>query len=236
MLLITSSREETAHPTEVSCRDRPIGRPTLADLFAAVADKSVRDLRIRKARDRFHYRVSEIVRHVSLHSSLLVSRVHVAPDLGEPGGIEEDRSQFVGNDRVAGVHRTVAQRDCHRQSQSEPPRHERGKRQHSHCHLRGKSSTCRPRSAARLRWPAAPDPRGRSDGAPYDEIQPKLSSVTVRSELYLKISLWRRASTTIGKECVTWVPGIPAYGAAWVFAPLRWHCVSAAGAARIVLE
>ena len=65
---------EQAHPTEVSRRGRTIGRPTLAELFADAPDKPTRDLRIREARDRFHYRVSEIARHVSLHYAS-VSRI-----------------------------------------------------------------------------------------------------------------------------------------------------------------
>lgn len=65
---------EEAHPTEVLRRDRTIGRPTLADLFADAPDKPTRDLRIREARHRFCYRVSEIARHVSLHYAS-VSRI-----------------------------------------------------------------------------------------------------------------------------------------------------------------
>jgi len=65
---------ERAHPTEVLRRDRAIGRPTLEELFAEVHDKPTRNLRIREARDRFHYRVSEIARHISLHYAS-VSRI-----------------------------------------------------------------------------------------------------------------------------------------------------------------
>ena len=39
-----------ADPTEVTRRDRSIGRPTLADLFTGVRDKRDRNLRIREAR------------------------------------------------------------------------------------------------------------------------------------------------------------------------------------------
>lgn len=65
---------ERAHPTEVLRRDRTIGRPTLAELFADAPDKPTRDLRIQEARHRFCYRVSEIARHVSLHYAS-VSRI-----------------------------------------------------------------------------------------------------------------------------------------------------------------
>ena len=65
---------EQADPTEVVRRDRTIGRPTLAVLFAGSHDKSARNLTIREARDRFHYRVSEIAKHLSLHYGT-VSRI-----------------------------------------------------------------------------------------------------------------------------------------------------------------
>ena len=65
---------ERAHPTEVSRRNRAIGRPTLQQLFADVPDRATRNHRIREARDRFLYRVSEIARHVSLHYAS-VSRI-----------------------------------------------------------------------------------------------------------------------------------------------------------------
>jgi REP element-mobilizing transposase RayT len=65
---------ERAHPTEVLRRHRAIGRPTLAGLFADVRDRRTRNIRIREARDRFHYRVSEIARHLSLHYAS-VSRI-----------------------------------------------------------------------------------------------------------------------------------------------------------------
>jgi REP element-mobilizing transposase RayT len=65
---------EQAHPTEVVRRHRAIGRPTLAKLFADTVDKPTRDLRIREARERFHYRVSEIASHLSLHYAS-VSRI-----------------------------------------------------------------------------------------------------------------------------------------------------------------
>jgi putative transposase len=65
---------EQAHPTEVLRRHRTIGRPTLDQLFAEVRDKPTRNLRIREARDRFHYRVSEIAKYVSLHYAS-VSRI-----------------------------------------------------------------------------------------------------------------------------------------------------------------
>jgi hypothetical protein len=82
---------ERAHPTEVLRRDRTIGRPTLAELFADVADKPTRDLRIREARDRFHYRVSEIARHVSLHYAS-VSRIAI-DGRAAPGGAPSDRRE-----------------------------------------------------------------------------------------------------------------------------------------------
>ncbi len=79
---------EQAHPTDVLRRDRTIGRPTLDELFAEVRDKPTRNLRIREARDRFHYRVSEIARHLSLHyasvSRIAITR-HRAP--GRPSDI-----------------------------------------------------------------------------------------------------------------------------------------------------
>jgi len=65
---------EQADHTEVVRRDRTIGRPTLAALFAGSHDKSMRNLTIREARDRFHYRVSEIAKHLSLHYGT-VSRI-----------------------------------------------------------------------------------------------------------------------------------------------------------------
>jgi REP-associated tyrosine transposase len=68
---------EEAHPTEVLRRDRTIGRPTLEVLFADVHDKRTRNLRIREAHGRFHYRVSEIARYVSLHYAS-VSRIATA--------------------------------------------------------------------------------------------------------------------------------------------------------------
>ena len=77
---------EQAHPTEVLRRDRTIGRPTLDELFGAVRDRPTRNLRIREARDRFHYRVSEIARHVSLHYasvSRIASAGHATPE-GRP--------------------------------------------------------------------------------------------------------------------------------------------------------
>jgi REP element-mobilizing transposase RayT len=72
---------EQAHRTEVLRRERTIGRPTLAELFADVPDKPTRDLRIREARDRFHYRVSEVARHLALHYAS-VSRIATAAHAG----------------------------------------------------------------------------------------------------------------------------------------------------------
>ncbi len=68
---------EQAHPTEIVRRDLTVGRPTLEALFAGAHDKPTRDLRIREARERFHYRVSEIAQHVSLHYAS-VSRIATA--------------------------------------------------------------------------------------------------------------------------------------------------------------
>jgi REP element-mobilizing transposase RayT len=76
---------EQAHPTEVVRRDRTIGRPTLEALFTEVRDKPTRDLRIREARDRFSYRVSEIAKHVSLHYAS-VSRIATAGQVALGGG------------------------------------------------------------------------------------------------------------------------------------------------------
>jgi len=76
---------EQAHPTEVLRRDRAIGRPTLEELFAEVRDKRTRNFLILEARERFHYRVSEIARHISLHYGT-VSRIAAAGHaaVGEP--------------------------------------------------------------------------------------------------------------------------------------------------------
>jgi hypothetical protein len=65
---------EQADPTEVVRRDRTLGRPTLDALFADAGDKPTRNLRIREARGRFHYRVSEIAQYLSLHYGT-VSRI-----------------------------------------------------------------------------------------------------------------------------------------------------------------
>jgi putative transposase len=65
---------ERAHSTEVVRRDRAIGRPTLVELFADVPNRATRNRRIPEARERFHYRVSEIARHLSLHYAS-VSRI-----------------------------------------------------------------------------------------------------------------------------------------------------------------
>jgi hypothetical protein len=73
-------------------RDRAIGRPTLAELFGGDApDKPTRDLRIREARDRFHYRVSEIATHVSLHYAS-VSRIAAVGRVVR-GGAPSDRRE-----------------------------------------------------------------------------------------------------------------------------------------------
>jgi len=70
-----------AHSTEALRRHRTIGRPTLEEVFAEVRDRPARNLRIRDARHRFHYRVSEIARHLSLHYGT-VSRIAVAAQPG----------------------------------------------------------------------------------------------------------------------------------------------------------
>jgi hypothetical protein len=90
---------EQAHRTEVLRRDRTIGRPTLDELFAEVRDKPTRNLRIREARDRFHYRVSEIAKHVSLHYAS-VSRIAIAGNAA-PGGRPSDR--IVGHATAHGI-------------------------------------------------------------------------------------------------------------------------------------
>jgi hypothetical protein len=77
---------EQADPREVTRRDRSIGRPTLADLFNGVRDKQERNLRIREARDRFCYRLSEIAAHVCLHYgsvSRIVSAAVTPPAAGK---------------------------------------------------------------------------------------------------------------------------------------------------------
>jgi REP element-mobilizing transposase RayT len=56
-----------AHRTEVVWRHRRVGRPSLEELFASITNRPMRNLRIREARDRHHYRVSEIAKHLSLH-------------------------------------------------------------------------------------------------------------------------------------------------------------------------
>lgn len=81
---------ERADPTEVVRRDRTVGRPTLEALFADTRDRRTRDRRIREARERFHYRVSEIARHVSLHYAS-VSRIATAAQVAVGGG-PSDRS------------------------------------------------------------------------------------------------------------------------------------------------
>jgi putative transposase len=65
---------EQAHPTEVVWRHRTLGRPTLEELFAGVSGRPARNLCIREARERHHYRVSEIAKHLSLHYGT-VSRI-----------------------------------------------------------------------------------------------------------------------------------------------------------------
>jgi putative transposase len=83
---------DQAHPTEVTRRDRSIGRPTLADLFAGVRSKRERNLRIHEARTRFCYRLSEIAAHVCLHYGS-VSRIVSARTLRTPvQSIPGDRS------------------------------------------------------------------------------------------------------------------------------------------------
>jgi REP element-mobilizing transposase RayT len=68
---------EQANPTEVTRRERSVGRPTLADLFKGIRTKRERDVQIREARDRFCYRLSEIAKHVGLHYGS-VSRIATA--------------------------------------------------------------------------------------------------------------------------------------------------------------
>lgn len=70
---------EQADPTEVTRRDRSVGRPTLTDLFKGVRSRRERDVQIRQARDRYCYRLSEIAAHVSLHYGS-VSRIVCAAD------------------------------------------------------------------------------------------------------------------------------------------------------------
>jgi putative transposase len=65
---------EQADSTEVVRRDRIIGRPPLAELFADVHDRDTRNIRIREARERYLYRLSEIASHLSLHYAS-VSRI-----------------------------------------------------------------------------------------------------------------------------------------------------------------
>ena len=87
VLLVGSKQFAAAHwetiaqtsSTEVVRRHRVIGRPTLDELFAEVGDRPTRNLRIRDARYRFHYEVSEVAKHLSLHYGT-VSRIAVAVD------------------------------------------------------------------------------------------------------------------------------------------------------------
>ena len=65
---------EQAHSTEVTRRQRRSGRPTLEDLFADVNDKMLRNVRIREARERYLYTLSEIASRVHLHYGT-VSRI-----------------------------------------------------------------------------------------------------------------------------------------------------------------
>jgi putative transposase len=80
---------EEAQVTEVVRRHRTIGRPSLEALFAEVRDKRTRNLRIREARGRFHYRISDIAKHVCLHYAS-VSRIATG---GQPssGAASSDR-------------------------------------------------------------------------------------------------------------------------------------------------
>ena len=84
---------EQADPTEVTRRDRSIGRPTLADLFEGVRDKRDRNLRIREASGRFCYRLSEIAAHVRLHYGS-VSRIVSAA--GTPPGTRQASDHEAG--------------------------------------------------------------------------------------------------------------------------------------------
>jgi putative transposase len=65
---------EKAHAAEVTRRQRQTGRPTLEDLFADVNDRKLRNVRIREARGRFQYSLSEIANRVHLHYGT-VSRI-----------------------------------------------------------------------------------------------------------------------------------------------------------------
>jgi putative transposase len=65
---------EQADSTEVVRRVRTIGRPPLAELFNHVHDRGTRNVRIREARERYLYRLSEIASHLSLHYAS-VSRI-----------------------------------------------------------------------------------------------------------------------------------------------------------------
>jgi REP element-mobilizing transposase RayT len=73
---------EQAHQTEVVWRHRTLGRPSLEELFAGASDRSARNLSIQKARERHHYRISEIARHLSLHYGT-VSRIASAMEAGK---------------------------------------------------------------------------------------------------------------------------------------------------------
>ena len=72
---------ERSDPKEVTRRDRSIGRPTLAHLFEGVRDKGERNLRMREARGRFCYRLSDIAAQVRLHYGS-VSRIVSAAGKG----------------------------------------------------------------------------------------------------------------------------------------------------------
>jgi putative transposase len=76
---------ELAHATEVPRRQRQPGRPTLEALFAGVNDKKLRNVRIREARARFQYTLTEIASHIDLHYCT-VSRIasNLASSVGSP--------------------------------------------------------------------------------------------------------------------------------------------------------
>ena len=99
---------EQADPTEVTRRDRSIGRPTLVSLFEGVRDKRERNLRIREASRRFCYRLSEIAEHVCLHYGS-VSRIVSAA--GTPPGTGQASDRGTGNEPKRASPRRVISQD-----------------------------------------------------------------------------------------------------------------------------
>jgi REP element-mobilizing transposase RayT len=76
---------DDGHPTEVPRRERRLGRPSLECILDGSHDKRTRDERIREARARHHYDLSEIAAFVGLHYCT-VSRICAPGGDGRSGG------------------------------------------------------------------------------------------------------------------------------------------------------